>query len=189
MDKADSYALIDHSVPAVQFDRTVFESAWQEASDLSAAAACYGRLKTSVVLSMRSMAITTHMLRPVWSACCALRYRTSNSLSCSVGGLFGAWVFFNTADFRFTGAQPQGYRSSASVRRGFCPECGSPMYYLPGGLTLQQSGSAHWTNRISSSQRRTGTVKARFHGSISTPICRTTLPYAELMTVKLNLGA
>lgn len=74
----------------------------------------------------------------------------------SLGGLFGAWVFFNNADFRYTSAQPQWYRSSASVRRGFCPDCGSPITYMPDGVdfttiwigTLDEPGrfepKAHW---------------------------------------------
>jgi hypothetical protein len=49
----------------------------------------------------------------------------------NLGGLFGAWVFFNLADFRFTSNEPAWYQSSASVKRGFCPDCGSPIIYQP----------------------------------------------------------
>ena len=52
----------------------------------------------------------------------------------SLGNLFGAWVFFNNADFRYTTQEPEWYKSSKSVRRGFCPDCGSPITYMPEGV-------------------------------------------------------
>jgi hypothetical protein len=48
-----------------------------------------------------------------------------------LGALFGAWVFFNNADFRYTTREPQWHWSSKTVRRGFCPDCGSPITYRP----------------------------------------------------------
>lgn len=52
----------------------------------------------------------------------------------SLGNLFGAWVFFNHADFRFVTKEPHWYQSSASVKRGFCADCGSPIVYQPDGV-------------------------------------------------------
>ena len=52
----------------------------------------------------------------------------------NLGGLFGAWVFFNNADFRYVAGEPQWYRSSETVRRGFCAACGSPITYMPDGV-------------------------------------------------------
>ena len=52
----------------------------------------------------------------------------------NLGGLFGAWVFFNNADFRYTTREPQWYQSNETVRRGFCAGCGTPITYMPDGI-------------------------------------------------------
>jgi hypothetical protein len=52
----------------------------------------------------------------------------------SLGNLFGAWVFFNQADFHWTTREPDWYRSSNTVGRGFCRTCGSPITYQPDGV-------------------------------------------------------
>lgn len=52
----------------------------------------------------------------------------------SLGGLFGAWVFINHADFRFVSGEPAWYRSSETVKRGHCGDCGSPIIYQPDGI-------------------------------------------------------
>jgi len=52
----------------------------------------------------------------------------------SLGSLFGAWVFFNHADFRFVGEEPAWYPSSETIRRGFCRDCGSPIIWQPDGV-------------------------------------------------------
>ena len=40
-----------------------------------------------------------------------------------------AWVTFPKADFAFTQGEPTTFRSSAPVRRSFCPTCGTPLTY------------------------------------------------------------
>ena len=47
----------------------------------------------------------------------------------SLGNLFGAFVSFKPADFRFVSKEPAWYESSDVVKRGFCANCGSPIIY------------------------------------------------------------
>ena len=50
------------------------------------------------------------------------------------------WVMYREEQVRFTKAQPKLYRSSASARRGFCDNCGTPISftadYIPGLIDL-----------------------------------------------------
>ena len=72
--------------------------------------------------------------------CGAVRYRVSgapsNSMIChcqtcrrAAGAPLVAWVTFFTRDFVLTKGQPGSFRSSESVRRTFCPACGTPLTY------------------------------------------------------------
>jgi hypothetical protein len=45
------------------------------------------------------------------------------------GSAFAAGVRFPRTAFRFTKGEPQVYRSSAIMERGFCGDCGSPLIY------------------------------------------------------------
>ncbi len=47
----------------------------------------------------------------------------------SLGNIFGTSAFFLHEDFRFTSHEPQWYKSSKDVKRGFCGKCGSPIAY------------------------------------------------------------
>ncbi len=49
------------------------------------------------------------------------------------GGLFGAWLNMPASAFRFTKGNPKFYKSSKSVKRGFCSACGSPLIFLDEG--------------------------------------------------------
>lgn len=49
------------------------------------------------------------------------------------GGLFGAFVRIPRLSLSFTKGQPKYYRSSEVARRGFCPECGSPLAFVYDG--------------------------------------------------------
>ena len=44
-----------------------------------------------------------------------------------LGSLFGAAAVFKHAHFCFVSGEPAWYRSSNSVTRGFCGQCGSPI--------------------------------------------------------------
>ena len=39
------------------------------------------------------------------------------------------WITLPRSAVRFTHGKPAVYASSPGVRRGFCPTCGSPLYY------------------------------------------------------------
>ncbi len=45
------------------------------------------------------------------------------------GAPVSAWVDVKTAQLSWPGAKPKEYASSATIRRGFCPECGSTLSY------------------------------------------------------------
>ena len=47
----------------------------------------------------------------------------------SMGNLFGVYVRFDPAHFRFLSGELSWYDSSALARRSFCPTCGSPIAY------------------------------------------------------------
>jgi hypothetical protein len=49
------------------------------------------------------------------------------------GGLFGATARFSGATFQFTRNQPKFHQSSDVARRGFCPDCGTPMAFAFAG--------------------------------------------------------
>jgi hypothetical protein len=46
------------------------------------------------------------------------------------GGLYQATVRLAGGGFAFTKGKPKYYRSSAFGRRGFCPDCGSPIAFV-----------------------------------------------------------
>jgi len=46
-----------------------------------------------------------------------------------LGNLFGAFVCFNTANFRYLADEPDWYIRSDRIKRGFCGICGSPITY------------------------------------------------------------
>ena len=78
-----------------------------------------------------------------WSGGCqcgAVRYhltaRLDNAHIChcrmcqkQVGGPFAALVASNRGDYRWTRGEPARFRSSAKVDRGFCRDCGTPLFY------------------------------------------------------------
>lgn len=45
------------------------------------------------------------------------------------GNLFMAFVGVEAADFAWTRGTPGAFRSSPHVARGFCPACGTPLFY------------------------------------------------------------
>lgn len=45
----------------------------------------------------------------------------------NVGSVVSAWAFFPEAKLKFTKGHPTWYQSSATVSRGFCNACGSPI--------------------------------------------------------------
>lgn len=72
--------------------------------------------------------------------CGAVRYRSSavmdNAHLChcrmcqkAVGNLFAALVAAPLDAFRWTRGEPSRWRSSAHVDRGFCGDCGTPLFY------------------------------------------------------------
>lgn len=53
------------------------------------------------------------------------------------GNLFGAFVTAYEDDLRWTRGAPSYFRSSQTVQRGFCKDCGTPLAYrYPGGIEL-----------------------------------------------------
>ena len=54
----------------------------------------------------------------------------------ATGGMFGAFAGGRIETFVITRGNPGTFRSSASVERGFCPQCGTP-------LTFQRVGGRH----------------------------------------------
>lgn len=46
-----------------------------------------------------------------------------------VGNVVATWVFFPEKSFRFIKGQPTWFQSSATVSRGFCSKCGSPIAF------------------------------------------------------------
>jgi len=72
--------------------------------------------------------------------CGAIRYRATTMLDnahlchcrmCqkAVGGLFAALVAAPNECLAFTRGTPATFRSSDHVERGFCPECGTPLFF------------------------------------------------------------
>ena len=58
----------------------------------------------------------------------------------TTGAPVSAWMDFRKEQVRWLGATPAEYASSAHIRRGFCPKCGSSLSYrstqYPDYLTL-----------------------------------------------------
>jgi hypothetical protein len=86
--------------------------------------------------------------------CGAIRYRIEGPLG--TAGIchcrmcqkaFGSWgaalVSVPVANFLWTRGEPSEFRSSAIVARGFCPDCGTPLY-------MKEDGDANWDIAIGS---------------------------------------
>ena len=58
----------------------------------------------------------------------------------AVGGPFKAWANIPTQDFAWTRGSPGSFRSSSAAERGFCPRCGTPLYFAyvkrPGSISV-----------------------------------------------------
>ena len=75
----------------------------------------------------------TRRLRPNPHACyCRMCQK-------AVGNLYAALVATKESDLAWTRGTPATFRSSAHVERGFCAQCGTPLFYRnveSGGLSL-----------------------------------------------------
>jgi hypothetical protein len=47
----------------------------------------------------------------------------------AVGGPFSAWANVKLEHFVWTRGSPGTFRSSSAAERGFCPRCGTPLYF------------------------------------------------------------
>jgi hypothetical protein len=47
----------------------------------------------------------------------------------AVGGPFTAWANVSMENFAWTRGAPGTFRSSSAAERGFCPRCGTPLYF------------------------------------------------------------
>ena len=47
----------------------------------------------------------------------------------SVGGPFEAWANVRMDNFAWTRGAPATFRSSSAAERGFCPRCGTPLFF------------------------------------------------------------
>lgn len=77
--------------------------------------------------------------------CGAVRYRATAMLQGSahichcrmcqkaVGGPFAAFVAAPNDAFEWTAGTPASFRSSSEALRGFCADCGTPLFYLGEG--------------------------------------------------------
>jgi hypothetical protein len=58
----------------------------------------------------------------------------------AVGGPFSAWANVRTENFAWTRGTPARFRSSSTAERGFCRDCGTPLFFAylkrPGSLSL-----------------------------------------------------
>lgn len=58
----------------------------------------------------------------------------------AVGGPFTAWANVPTQHFAWTRGTPGTFRSSSAAERGFCPQCGTPLYFAyirrPGSISV-----------------------------------------------------
>jgi len=52
----------------------------------------------------------------------------------AAGAAFVTWLTVRPEHFRWTAGKPASFRSSPSVRRGFCPTCGTSLSYQRDGL-------------------------------------------------------
>lgn len=66
-------------------------------------------------------AITGALLRVVHCHCDSCRRQTASPVA--------TFLILRAEDFRVTAGAVAEFRSSPPVRRGFCPGCGSPIYY------------------------------------------------------------
>ncbi len=82
--------------------------------------------------------------------CGAVRFEASGAprfvsnchcLSCrkATGAAFSTWVGFKDEQVRWLTKEPAYHASSAGVKRGFCPACGTPLTYAG----EQWSGETH----------------------------------------------
>ncbi len=73
--------------------------------------------------------------------CGAVRYRFENSpqyvghCHCSMcrragGAAMVTWATLREADVAMLAGEPRWYRSSDHARRGFCPTCGTPLFFV-----------------------------------------------------------
>ena len=72
--------------------------------------------------------------------CGMTRYRTSgkpfksaychcNDCRSATGALAQAWLMFDGESIKFIKGSPKKYQSSPGALRGFCPECGTPLWW------------------------------------------------------------
>jgi hypothetical protein len=58
----------------------------------------------------------------------------------AVGGPFTAWANVRRDNFAWSRGQPSAFQSSSAAERGFCPRCGTPLYFTytkrPGTISL-----------------------------------------------------
>jgi hypothetical protein len=58
----------------------------------------------------------------------------------AVGGPFKAWANVRMENFAWTRGAPDTFRSSSAAERGFCPRCGTPLYFAyikrPGSISM-----------------------------------------------------
>jgi len=58
----------------------------------------------------------------------------------AVGGPFSAWANVSMDNFAWTRGTPGAFRSSSAAERGFCPRCGTPLYFAyverPGSISV-----------------------------------------------------
>ena len=58
----------------------------------------------------------------------------------AVGGPFSAWANVPVQNFAWTRGSPGTFRSSSAAERGFCPQCGTPLYFAyikrPGSISV-----------------------------------------------------
>jgi hypothetical protein len=58
----------------------------------------------------------------------------------AVGGPFSAWANVSMENFAWTRGAPGTFRSSSAAERGFCPRCGTPLYFAyvkrPGSISV-----------------------------------------------------
>jgi hypothetical protein len=47
----------------------------------------------------------------------------------AVGGPFKTWANVRVENFAWTRGSPGKFRSSSAAERGFCPSCGTPLYF------------------------------------------------------------
>ncbi len=81
----------------------------------------------------------------IWTGGClcgAIRYKasvsTSENLYCHcrmcqrwTGSVVACSAIIPKSALKITKGEPKYYRSSGFVERGFCPDCGSPLFYRP----------------------------------------------------------